>query len=372
MFKVSNETKVALLALVALALGFWGFKFLKGINVLTPARVFYVKFSNVDQLRTSSPVFYNGLQIGMVKDLYIDKVDDKTIIAVLNIDSDLDIPKDAIAAISGLTLMGGKAIKMIIPHPCEGDGCAKSGDFLAGGTDSFIESLLGSPDQVDAYSDRLKKILTADLDSLAKANPNGVGGSINALDNSLRNIERMTASIDKLLERSSQGIAATTNNAAEITNNLKASNKDIADMIKNLSEVSKQLKDAGLDKSSQKAASAIDSVTASLASLRATLATTGSAVSRIDTLTQNILRGEGVAGKVLTEEELYNNMLSTTRHLHLLIQDLRLHPERYTKVRVKLFGKHKGVNYKSPWDDPAYKQLIDSLERQGNFGTGKR
>ena len=133
MFKVSNEVKVAILAIIAVALGFWGFKFLKGINVLTPAKTFYVKCDNVDQLRPSSPVFIKGFQVGMVKDMYIDKTDDKTIIAVLNIDRGIDIPKDAVATIIGLSLMGGKAIEIVINGPCHGD-YAESGDYLKVGS----------------------------------------------------------------------------------------------------------------------------------------------------------------------------------------------------------------------------------------------
>jgi phospholipid/cholesterol/gamma-HCH transport system substrate-binding protein len=363
MFKLSNEIKVALLAIVAALLGFWGFKFLKGINVLTPARTFYVKYDNVDQLRPSSPVFYKGLQIGMVKDLYVDKADDKTIIAVLNIEDDLDIPKDTKAAIMGLTLMGGKAIKLYITNTCEGAGCAQSGDFLDGTTASIIESLLGPPEQVDAYTDRFKQVLSADLDSLARANPNGVGGSINALDNSLRNIESMTARINRLLDASTNSFTRTADNAAEITKTLRDNNKDISATIANLSEISKQLKEAGLDKSSHKAAAAIDSVTLSLASLRSTLKTSERTIGRVDTLAQGLMQGKGLAGKTLTDEELYANLLRTSRHLHLLLQDLRLHPERYTDFKVKLFGKRKKQPFVNPIEDEAYQMLIDSLER---------
>jgi hypothetical protein len=40
MFKLNNETKIAILAIAAVALAIWGFKFLKGINVLTTAKIF--------------------------------------------------------------------------------------------------------------------------------------------------------------------------------------------------------------------------------------------------------------------------------------------------------------------------------------------
>ena len=100
MLKVSNETKVALLAIVAVALGIWGFKFLKGINVLTASKTLYVRYANVQELNTSAPVFISGLRVGMVKDIYVDKTDDRTIIVALNIERGFDIPKDARATIT--------------------------------------------------------------------------------------------------------------------------------------------------------------------------------------------------------------------------------------------------------------------------------
>lgn len=365
MLKLNNETKIALLAIAAVALAIWGFKFLKGINILTTSRTFYVRYDNVDQLRASSPVFIKGLQVGMVKRLYIDKADDKTIIAELNIDTDADVPKDAIAQIVGLTLMGGKAIELVITHPCDGDGCAKSGDYLQGGFKSFLQSVVGEPGQIDVYTEKLKYALTTVWDSIADPNdPQGMGRSLVALEKTLVNMEQVSMQLSRLLSASSAGFAATANNTAELTKALNGNSKDISNTLANLSVLSQQLKDAGLDQSSKKATAAIDSVTVSLAALRNTLAATGRTVSRVDTLAQGLLQGKGSAGKVLTDEELYANLVRTSRQLQLFVQDLRLNPKRYTTVKLKVFGKNKTKKYENPLDDPAYQLMVDSLERE--------
>ncbi|MBL7827675.1 MAG: MCE family protein [Saprospiraceae bacterium] len=360
--KISNEIKVALLAIGAIALGFWGFKFLKGINVLTASQTFYVKYTNVDQLRPSSPVFIRGLQVGMVKNLYIDDKDDKTIIAMLNIDRGVDIPKDAVATIIGLTLMGGKAIEIVITNPCEGN-CAESGDYLTGDSKSFLQTVVGDPTQIDAYTDRLRAGLSINIDSLARVNPNGVASSIDALDNSLKNIEKITEQFNQILALNKASIGLIANNLASVSGTVKANDKNISDAIANLAEITKQLKAAGFDQTTVKASNALDSITLSLNTLRSTLSSTTKAINRVDTLAQHLVQGQGLVGKTLTDEELYNNLLSSTRHLHLLLQDFRMHPERYTKVRLKFFGKHKSPKYANPVDDPAYQMLVDSLER---------
>ncbi|MBU6341746.1 MAG: MCE family protein [Bacteroidetes bacterium] len=362
--------KIALLAIAALALAIWGFKFLKGINILTPSRVFYVKYDFVDQLRASSPVYIKGFQVGMVKSLYVDKTDDKTIVAVLNIDQDVDIPKDAVATIIGLSLMGGKGIELVIPHPCEGD-CAVSGDFLKGDSKSFLQTVIGDPSQIDAYTDRLQVGLTNIWDSIADPNdPRGAGRSIVALEKSLKNIEVVTAQVSVLLEKSTKGIAATVDNAAQLTRMLNANSQDISNTLANLSAVSAQLKQAGLDKTSQKAAQAIDSITSSLTSLRGALQSTTQTIQKVDVLASKLSNGEGSAGKLLADPGLYDNLVRSSRQLHLLMQDLRLNPKRYNTVKLKILGKNKTPGYVNPLADPAYERLVDSLERAYNQRTG--
>ena len=155
----------------------------------------------------------------------------------------------------------------------------------------------------------------------------------------------------------------TANNAADITKTIRGSSKDISAALANLNALSEQLKNAGLDKTAQKATGVLDSVANSLRALRSTLGTTQMTLTRVDTLASNLVRGKGLVGKALTEEELYDNFVRTSRQLHLLLQDLRINPKRYTTVKLKLFGKNKTKGYDNPLDDPAYQLLVDSLER---------
>lgn len=363
--KFSNETKIALFAIAAIAVAIWGFKFLKGINILTTSRVFYVRYDNVDQLLTSSPVFINGLQVGMVKNLEVDKEDDKTIIATLNIDADADIHKEAMAVIRSVSLMGGKAVEIINPAPCQDGTCAESGDFLHGGSKTFLQTMVGDPKEIDLYTERLLKGVTSIYDSIADPNdPQGLGRSLVALEKSLVNLEGLTHRLNRVLDASSAGIAATSSNAAEITKGLRGSNKDITEALANLNALSQQLKNAGFDKTTQKATGALDSVSRTLSALRLTLNSTQATLSKVDTLAGNLVQGKGTIGKTLTEEELYDNIVRTSRQLHLLMQDLRLNPKRYTTVKLKLFGKNKTKTYVNPLEDPAYQMLVDSLERE--------
>lgn len=364
LFKLSNETKIGLLAAAAIALGIIGFKYLQGINVLKTSKTFKIRYENVDQLRPSAPVFISGLEVGMVKKLYIDPADGKTIIAEINIESGVDVPKDAVATIVGLSLMGGKAIRLDNTRPCSGKDCASDGDYLTGNSESFLGTLVGDPSQLDPYLMRLQTGLGSILDSLADPNdPKGIGRTFLALNRSLENIAVLTGKLNHFLDASTAGFAATANNTAEITRALRASNADIGATLANFAAISEQLKTANLGEGAHKAGVALDSIVLAMNDLRTTLSTTEMAISHVDTLAQGLIGGKGSAGKLLTDDALYHNLVDATRHLELLTQDLRLNPKRYTTVKLKVFGKNKTPGYTNPLDDPAYQLVQDSLER---------
>lgn len=361
MLKISNETKIALLAIAAIALGIWGFKFLKGQNVLTLSKNFSVRYDNVQDLRVSAPIFIRGLQVGSVKKIFIDPTDDQTIVVVLNIESGFDVPKDAVATITSPTFMGGRAIELVFDHPCSDD-CAEDGDYLRGSSRSFLAGMI-APGELDAYTERLRKGLTINIDSLAKANPESFAGTFEALDNSLKNIESLTHKLDHLLAASARGLTLTVDNAAALTGSLKDNRDEISSILSNLDTLSRQLKGAGLNQSAYKAGQTLDSLTQRLSDLRRTLVTTEKTIATVDTLAQNLLKGKGVAGKLLTDDVMAQDFERTLRHTQLLLQDFRLNPKRYTTVKLKVFGKNKTPGYTTPFQDPIYTMQVDSLER---------
>jgi phospholipid/cholesterol/gamma-HCH transport system substrate-binding protein len=65
-FHINNETKIGILAVVAVALLVLGFNFLKGRDLFDKSRKLHAVFHSVDGLATSNPVTINGLQIGTV------------------------------------------------------------------------------------------------------------------------------------------------------------------------------------------------------------------------------------------------------------------------------------------------------------------
>ncbi|HNG12253.1 MAG TPA: MCE family protein, partial [Saprospiraceae bacterium] len=66
---MSNEAKIGILAVVAILISIFGYKFLKGQEVFSRTEEYKVEYANVDQLTKAAPVLINGFQVGAVKDI---------------------------------------------------------------------------------------------------------------------------------------------------------------------------------------------------------------------------------------------------------------------------------------------------------------
>src|SRR5204863_7161912 len=100
--KVSNETKVGILTIVALTLLIVGFNFLKGKNVFNKEKHLYAVFSDLGSLRKSNEVKMKGLPVGVIYDYTeIDKNFSGVIITIrrkcnVNITKDSNVKIDSV------------------------------------------------------------------------------------------------------------------------------------------------------------------------------------------------------------------------------------------------------------------------------------
>ncbi|MEM1124636.1 MAG: MlaD family protein [Bacteroidota bacterium] len=101
---MTNETKVGLLAVITIIASIIGYNFLKGINLVNQPNIIYADYENVAGLTVSSPVTINGLQVGVVKDIFF-KEDMQTIRVAMNIEKEFPLPKNTEAVITSASIM---------------------------------------------------------------------------------------------------------------------------------------------------------------------------------------------------------------------------------------------------------------------------
>ncbi len=349
---MSNETKVGILAVVAIALLIWGYKFLKGQNILTSSNILYVEYEQVDMLSISSPVLINGFQVGVIANMYLKPEDMKTIVTVLDIDRGVNIPKNTIAEIISTDITGGKGINLNFNGPCSGDDCAKSGDYLKGATKGILQSMVPQ-DELAQYLEQLGSTVSEVLDTinqkLTDPNAEGVGKAFQDFSATLENLNATTGRLNNLLARSSGNIESSLKNVDALTSKLNDNMASVDSILANTAAITAQLKEIDLKKTIEETG---DNANEAIAKLQGTLDTADKAMAELTSLLNGIKAGKGTMGKLFTDEELYNSLNATSKQLQEFLKDLENSPYRYiplkSRKKIQRYDRKDGREKEQP------------------------
>lgn len=320
--KISNETKIGVLAVVAIALLILGFNFLKGKNVFGRENKLYAVYSEVQGLSRSNPVVVNGLQIGRIENLDGGK-DMRRILVTIILKEDVRIPDNSIAMINP-NLLGSPSMEIQLGN---------SRNFLKNG-DTLLTSMSSG-----AFDQALKMINPVLYE---------VRNAVRSLDSVMQVVTNV---FDTKTEKNIQGIVRNLN---EVTASFAVSAHSLEQML-NVQEgaLSRSLKNVeGFTGNLNRQSSTLDSIllnskvaSAKLASvnLSAIVDTLSIAINSFKEGAEKINSTEGSLGMLLNDKELYQNLNSTANKLNILLDDIRVHPRRY--VNVSIFGKKDQGNY---------------------------
>jgi phospholipid/cholesterol/gamma-HCH transport system substrate-binding protein len=301
--KISNEIKIGLMAIVAIALLIFGYNFLKGKNLLEDSRTFYAVYDQVEGLNASSAVTINGLQVGSVSK--IDIREDAKLVVTMNIKNDYPFSDTSIAEIYGGDLIGGKSVA-IVPN-FESKTIAKSGDTLKGKIEIGLLELVN-----DQLSPLQKKI------------EDGVS-SVDTLLNSINYImdEKTNKSLKNSILSFNETINQLNSTSKEINNLIKTNSDEFTNTMSNLSEVSDKFNRISDSLSKIEFNKLVKDLEKSLA--------------QVKSITSKIDQGEGSLGKLINDENMYTNLENASKQMEELLQDMKLNPKRY--VHFSVFGK---------------------------------
>jgi phospholipid/cholesterol/gamma-HCH transport system substrate-binding protein len=333
----------------------FGWRFLKGMNVLSKTLDLHIPYDNVQQITASAPVFYKGATIGSVKLIEFEQGRPNL---VINISNNPGIPKTALATIFVNGAMGGSAIELTFPQACQGADCAQDGDKLRGDSKGMLASMLPT-EQFRSYLGEVKseyKQLSDSINADFKDPNNRINKMFTDMESSIKNLKATTAGVQQLVKASSTNMEAILGNMESVTGNLKSSNEQIRNMIANAESFSGNLKQLDLKKTTDGANEVVNQ-------LKKTLQTSEKAVSDLNTMTTRLKNGDGTLGKLMADDSLYHNMNKMVSLFGLLSQDFRLNPRRY--VNLNPFKSYKPYEYVPIGKDPARPEFrMDSLNRK--------
>ncbi|RMG80069.1 MAG: MCE family protein [Bacteroidetes bacterium] len=340
--KIRRETKIGLLAFASIALLIWGYQYLKGISMFSTNTILYAEYDNVNGIRLSTPVFIDGLQVGLVSDLFQNPENPRRIVVEMNIDRDRKIPKDAVAEITVTSLMGEMAINLTYENPCSGPDCAQSGDYLKGITKGTLASMVGL-DDVKAYMETINQGMSDLFKELEKEIKNNekIGQTFNDLSATMANLKSLTGRMDRLMATSSGDLKNTLANVKSLTDTLNAGSSSMKSMIENADRFAAKMNDLPLDETLGEAKN-------TFAKLQNTLANADKMVAELNDLLTKAKSDDGAVAMLLSDPDFAARLKLTVQDMQLLLQDLRLHPKRY------LGPLAKRKKYVKPEEDPGH------------------
>ena len=94
-----KEIRVGVLAVIAAFILYFGFNFLKGINIFNKTNTYVARFDKMNGLVEQSPVYVQGYKVGMVDEITYDFSKPEPFVVTFSINRDILIPKDGHVAL---------------------------------------------------------------------------------------------------------------------------------------------------------------------------------------------------------------------------------------------------------------------------------
>lgn len=284
---------------------------LAALFILTDAAIFrgrYIVSTSVPDaggIRRGDPVQMLGVNIGRVQRF---KIDPKGVEIRLELQGEYDVPADSTVLLKSSGLLGGMVAEIV---PGKSTQALKGGDTLPGRTDAqmmdAVNKIAGEAEQVLA---RVQTVLSDE--------------NIESIGSTTRNLDAGSAQMRKLLA----DVNVAVNDQRRELRTLSASLQRSAEGFEKVAtgpELERTLKN-------------VDAATARMNAVMASLEKTSATV---ETVMGRLERGEGTAGKLMRDEELYRNMNAAmlnmnqaTVNINKLSEEVRRNPQKYLKLSV--------------------------------------
>lgn len=293
------------MAIVAMAMFYFGFNFLKGTDFFSKTSDYYAIFDNVGALVPSSPVKINGVVVGRVKETEILQDRGNKVAVTLEIKRSVAIPRGSRAILTS-ELLGGALIQL---EMSKSTAMFANGDTITAMVEKGIK---------EVAQEKIVPVLQT-ADSLMKGLNKVVGkfeGTATYLNQLLQSSDRTVLGVNTLVNANTKSLAGVLANMNALTASLVETEKALKPILAKTNTLADSLASVHLGE---------------------TLNRTNAAVASLQNILTNLQKGQGTAGKLLKSDALYNNLNYTIVSLNNLLTNFREQPKRY--VNLSIFGK---------------------------------
>lgn len=300
--KYTREIKVGVLAIICVFLLFYGFNFLKGVNIFSPTNSYHGVYTNLHGLEEQASVFIMGHKVGQVDRLHYDFTKDSAFTVDISIRKDIVLPEGTSLALRADGLLGGMALELLFPEDATeklqqqaliAHGATLPTVYLPGIVENLqnelIAKIANAVEQVDTLVAQLNGQLEGDHLKSTLANVDRISGDLTDVSGDLRRI--MNTQVPGIVNNADTAIA-------------------------NLNTVIADIK---------------------AADLKATVARVDTAIEGVNAVVADVRAQKGTLGQLIYNKSLYNHVDATVISADSLLTDIKAHPKRY--VHFSVFGK---------------------------------
>jgi phospholipid/cholesterol/gamma-HCH transport system substrate-binding protein len=253
-----------------------------------------ILFDDVGGLEIGDKISYRGMEVGRVKSVQLSP---DGILCTIRISTEISLATGSTFYVTDSSLMGGK---QLVIEPGSGD-------------------KLLAPDQIH------KGISGPGMMS-------AIAKGIAAIDEFrviLSSIEEENGLLDKsslMIDTATKTIHSVDNSVLQLEQRMQKTLHLVDSTIREINEITSENKD-NLGSALAKAPPLMDNISTTIDSLRYLSRDLNSAIAGVG-------RGEGTAGKLFQDQELYDKLLGSVENLETLISDIRENPRKYFNFSV--------------------------------------
>jgi phospholipid/cholesterol/gamma-HCH transport system substrate-binding protein len=354
--KISNETKVGILATFAIVIVIFGINFMRGTNIFSRNVTYYAKFRDVTGLAASNAVMLYGVKVGqidalkflqfnptdtlisarldsMVKSLTYKAVGEQVkskrdslnleiarlkdssnkfkarVEVKFHVYGNVYFPANSIVKIKS-ELLAGKSLEIV---PGNSKMYAQRNDTLKGRVELTLPEELSQTvapikNKVEALVTSIDTVVTSLNEIFNDKTKRDLKNAFASIGPTIQNIENTTLSISSFLSSEQGRFHNILLNIDKIGQNVANYNTSLTRIIDNL---------AGMT----------DTVRA--LNFKQTITNVNSTLTSVNEVLQKIKSGQGSLGKLVNDDKLYYDLVSATRNFDKLVYDFKNNPNKY-------------------------------------------
>jgi phospholipid/cholesterol/gamma-HCH transport system substrate-binding protein len=354
--KISNETKVGILATFAIILVVFGISFMRGTNIFSRNVSYYAKFRDVGGLAASNAVMLYGVKIGQVDELHFLKISAQDTMIIHRLDTALrsvsqmamvqedkhkkdslnteinrlqnaidkikqrvevkfhvygnvQFPENSIVKIKS-DLLGSKTLEIV---PGNAQAYAKKNDTLKGAVEltlpeELTRTVAPIKNKVEALVTSIDTVVTSLNEIFNDKTKRDLRNAFASIGPTIKNIESTTLSISTFLSSEQGRFHSILLNIDKIGQNIQSYNTSITRTIENIAAMTDTVRAMNFKK---------------------TISDINASITNVNDLLQKIKSGQGTIGKLVTDDKLYYDLVSATRSFDKMMYDLKTNPNKY-------------------------------------------